>query len=85
MKTYGIEFARSAAKELKKLDRSAGKAVMSAIYRLASNPRPAAAKKLVGRPEWRLRVGDYRVIYDIYDSKLVILVLKVAHRRDVYR
>lgn len=62
MKIYEIEFAKSAAKEIKKLDSVHAKQIMKAIYGLARNPHPASAKKLVGRSEWRLRVGDYRVI-----------------------
>lgn len=85
MKTYAIEFTKSAAKELKKLDVSQSRNIAKAIYALAKNPRPNGVKKMVGQPVWRLRVGDYRVIYEIYDDKVVVVVLKVAHRREVYR
>jgi mRNA interferase RelE/StbE len=53
---------------------------------LAENPRPAGAKKLKGSSElWRVRAGDYRVIYSIHDDVLLILVVKIGHRGDVYR
>ncbi|MDX2055276.1 MAG: type II toxin-antitoxin system RelE/ParE family toxin [Polyangiaceae bacterium] len=52
---------------------------------LADEPRPSGAKKLVESDYWRVRVGDYRVVYSIEDSVLVILVIRVGHRRDVYR
>lgn len=85
MKIYAIEVTRSAAQELRKLAKVEGKLIAKAIYGLASNPRPTGVKKLVGQKVWRLRVGDYRVIYEIYDSRVLIVVLKVAHRREVYR
>lgn len=85
MKTYAIEVTRSARKELRKLEKGEGKLIAKAIYSLASNPRPAGVKKLVGQKAWRLRVSDYRVIYEIYDSKVLVIILKVAHRREVYR
>lgn len=85
MKIYAIEVTRSAAKELRKLEKGEGKLIAKAIYGLASNPRPTGVKKLVGQKAWRLRVSDYRVIYEIYDSKVLVIILKVAHRREVYR
>lgn len=85
MKIYEIEVTKSAAKELRKLDRAEGKLIAKAIYGLASNPRPVGVKKLVDQKAWRLRVRDYRVIYEIHDRKVLIIVLKVAHRREVYR
>ncbi len=85
MKIYEIEFAKSAAKELQKLEKAEGKTIAKAIYGLANNPRPVGVKKLVGQKVWRLRVGDYRVIYEVHDSKVLVIILKVAHRREVYR
>ena len=59
-------------------------ALKSAIYRLAENPRLAGCKKLKGREGYRIRVGDYRVIYDIYDSRLVVEVIALGHRKNIY-
>lgn len=85
MTTYNIEFVKSAAKELKKLDPATAKIILKGVLRLSADPRPSAATKLVGEPSWRLRIGDYRVIYDIQDDVVLVLILKIAHRREVYR
>ncbi len=55
------------------------------IDALADDPRPPSATKLVGSEYWRVRVGDYRVVYDIHDDELIVLVVRIAHRREVYR
>ncbi|HWZ21443.1 MAG TPA: type II toxin-antitoxin system RelE/ParE family toxin [Cytophagaceae bacterium] len=54
------------------------------IYALAKNPRPSGCKKLKGRDGYRIRVADYRIIYDIYDSTLVVDVVDLGHRKDIY-
>jgi mRNA interferase RelE/StbE len=60
--------------------------IRARVDALATNPRPAGAKKLKSRDElWRIRVGDYRIVYEIRDRVLLVLVLRVAHRREVYR
>jgi mRNA interferase RelE/StbE len=83
---YRIEVAPSAARQLRKLDPTARRRVQAAIELLAEGPRPPAATMLIGSGgAWRVRVGDYRVIYDIEDGLLLILVLAVGHRRDIYR
>lgn len=83
---YRIEFAPAAARQLRKLDPQARRRIQAAVELLANDPRPAGAKKLVGgEGEWRVRTGDYRVVYEIKTDALVVLVLAVAHRRDVYR
>ena len=61
------------------------KAITEAIERLADTPRPAKAEKLAGRPEWRIRVGDYRILYLIDDRNKRITITAIGHRRDVYR
>ena len=71
-------------RDLRKLERDVQRLVVEAVERLTTNPRPPGSKKLVGRDGWRLRVRDYRVLYDIYDDQLVIWVVHVGHRRDVY-
>lgn len=83
---YAINYVPSAAKSIRKLDRPAARRVLAAIDSLADDPRPLGCIQLKGGGgAFRIRVGDYRIIYDIYDEELVILVLKVGHRREVYR
>ncbi len=83
---YRIEFAPSAAREFQKLPHDIRARIERKIDTLASNPRPSGAKKLQASADrWRIRIDDYRVIYDIHDDVLRILVLKVGHRQDVYR
>ncbi|MEY3213780.1 MAG: hypothetical protein RIT28_4261 [Pseudomonadota bacterium] len=79
-----IEWDPRAVKELRKLERDIQRAIVEAVERLAVNPRPSGCKKLVGRDGWRLRVRDYRVLYDVYDDRLVVIVVQVGHRRDIY-
>jgi mRNA interferase RelE/StbE len=84
--TYTVQWARKTLKQLEKLDRTAQKKIVLAVTKLAGNPRPRGVKSLVTRPgEYRLRVGDYRVVYEIHDDRLVVLVVAVAHRREIYR
>lgn len=83
--TYRIEMKPVARKALRDLARDVLARVDAAILDLAENPRPPGCKKLAGRDAWRIRIGDYRVIYEIHDGKLVIIVLELGHRRDVYR
>ena len=83
---FSIELAPSVSRALKKLDPQVQKRIGKAIDALRGNPLPAGVKKLNDPVElWRIRVGDYRVIYKIEEHKLVIVVVKVAHRREVYR
>lgn len=84
--TYRIELSPAAARQLRRLDPSARRRVQAAIELLAQEPRPSGAKKLVGGAgEWRVRTGDYRIVYEIDDGVLLILVLAVGHRREIYR
>jgi len=84
--TYRIEVAPGAVRQLRKLDPVARMRVQAAIELLAANPRPPGAAKLVGGDgEWRVRTGDYRVVYEIHDDRLLVLVVALGHRRDVYR
>ena len=83
--SYRIEVAPAAVRQLRKLDRVAQRRVQAAIELLASEPRPSGAKKLVGGDgEWRVRTGDYRIVYEIHDNVLLVLVVAVGHRRDIY-
>ncbi len=84
--TYRITFAPSAARQLRKLDPQVRRRVQAAVELLANEPRPPAAIRLVGGSgEWRVRTGDYRIVYEIQDAQLLVLVLRVGHRREVYR
>ena len=83
---YAIEFAPSAKRELHKLPRDLQLKLNQRIDSLSIEPRPRGSKKLKGATElWRIRVGDYRVVYEVRDKILVVLVVRVAHRREVYR
>jgi mRNA interferase RelE/StbE len=83
--TYSISILRRAQKSLGKLPRSNYEKVRDAIANLADNPRPIGCKKLTGRSAWRIRVGVYRVIYEIEDRQLIVTVIDIGHRRDIYR
>jgi len=84
--TYRIEVAPGAIRQLRKLEPSARRRVQAAIELLAEQPRPSGAKKLVGGDgEWRVRTGDYRVVYEVHDDVLLVLVVAIGHRRDIYQ
>lgn len=83
--TYRVQFKRSAEKTLAKLPRSIASRLFAAAMSLADDPRPAGAKKLVGSTDWRIRVGDYRIVYTIEDDVLVVEVVNLGHHRDIYR
>jgi mRNA interferase RelE/StbE len=86
MDSFRIEFARSATKDLRAIDRQWIPRIISAIDGLADDPMPTGCKKLVGSDHtYRIRVGDYRIVYDIHSAKLVVSVIRIRHRRDVYR
>jgi mRNA interferase RelE/StbE len=83
--TYRVEVAPAALRQLRKLDRAAQRRVQAAIELLATEPRPSGAKKLVGgNGEWRVRTGDYRVVYEVHDNVMLILAVAVGHRRGIY-
>lgn len=84
--SYRIEVAPAARRELRKLDPQARRRVQAALELLAGSPRPPAAKPLVNAGgAWRIRTGSYRIVYEIHDDRILVLVLRIAHRRDVYR
>lgn len=85
MKTYKIEFRPTAKKQLEDLDRSVLTRVLGAIELLRTDPVPPNARRLKGRSDYRLRVGDYRLIYKFNAGKLTILLIAIGRRRDVYR
>ena len=83
--TYEVRLTPAAVRQLRKLDPPGRRRVQAAIDLLAEDPRPPGARQLVGGAgEWRVRTGDFRIIYDIRDEELIVLVVKVGHRRDVY-
>jgi len=82
---YKLEFKKSALKDLKKITPAEAKKIILKIKGLATEPRPFNCIKLTNEEKYRIRVGDYRVLYEIIDDILVINVVKVKHRREVYR
>ena len=83
--TYTVELRPAAVRQLRKFDPQVRRRIEGAIALLAEDPRPPAAKRLVGGDgRWRVRTGDYRIIYLIEDRLLTVLVLDVGHRREVY-
>ncbi len=85
MSTYRIEFRPAALRELRKIDRSMQPRIQGAIALLAQDPRPPASRPLRGREGYRLRVGDYRIIYTIDNGVLLIVIVTIGHRRNVYQ
>ncbi len=83
--SYGVLILPRAQKELADLPPDAYPAVRDAVRSLAQDPRPSGCRKLTGREGWRIRVGDYRVVYEVDDKMQTVTVLHVGHRRDVYR
>jgi mRNA interferase RelE/StbE len=84
--TYRVEFTSAAARQVKKLPRPARDRLLASIESLSNDPRPPGSTKLVGEETaWRLRIGDYRVVYDIVDDVLTVLIVRVGHRGEIYR
>ncbi len=85
MAGYSVRLTKKAAKQLDKLSDQIASPILDAITQLASNPRPQGHKKLKGRNAYRIRQGNYRVIYEIIDQQLIITIIAIGHRKDVYR
>lgn len=86
MPTYEIVFARSARRELQDLPHIIAERILAKIDLLASNPRPSGCKKLRGHSNlWRIRVGDYRIVYSVNDNNQVVDVSIIRHRNEAYR
>jgi mRNA interferase RelE/StbE len=86
MSQYQIEIKKTAKKELAQLPRLIAEKIAAAIKTLADNPRPDGCKKLKGAESvYRIRINDYRVVYSIVDQYLIIQVIKIGHRKDVYQ
>jgi len=84
-RTYRIEFVPSALKAFEALPRDLQRRLGARIDALGLDPRPRGAKKLQGETRYRIRLADYRVVYEVRDDVLLVLVVRIAHRRDVYR
>lgn len=85
MASYSIEWKSSAAKELKKLPKPIISKIVHAVGSLATEPRPAGVRKLTDTGNtYRIRIGEYRVVYNVFDRRLIIEILRVRHRREAY-
>jgi mRNA interferase RelE/StbE len=82
--SYRVELTEAAAAQLRKIDTATRRRISARLVVLADHPRPAQAKPLVGRPGMRIRVGDYRVTYEVHEEVLLIVVLEIGHRPTVY-
>lgn len=87
MTKYTIRIAPKAQRDFKKLDQKVRKRVTEVIKSLATNRTPQQFKPLMGHDiaQFRLRIGDWRVLYDVYDDNRVVLILRIGHRKDIYR
>lgn len=82
---YTVRITPVARRQIKDLERTVQERIIKCLEKLGTNPRPQGVKKLSGAESlYRVRVGDYRIIYEIQDKALVVLVVKVAHRREAY-
>ena len=84
MASYSIEIKRSAARELAELPKQDRLRVIARIEQLAHDPRPSGSEKLSGQERYRVRQGDYRILYEIHDHVLLVMVVRIGHRREVY-
>jgi mRNA interferase RelE/StbE len=85
MPKYKITISKTAQKQLDKLPDKIAELLIDAIADLADDPRPSGCKKLKGRDGYRIRKGDYRIIYDIFDNILLIDIITVGNRKDIYK
>jgi len=85
MASYELLFRKSVAKDLRALPKADVKRLMQRIRALADDPRPDGCEKLSGQERYRVRQGVYRIIYEIEDARLIVLIVRVGHRREAYR
>lgn len=85
MASYKLVFKRSVAKDLRRIPEQDVRRILEKIDSLAGNPRPAGCEKLSGQERYRVRRGLYRILYEIRDDELIVMVVKVGHRREIYR
>ena len=81
---YTLDFTKQALKDLEKINEPFYSGIKQAIINLTENPRPFGYRKLKGRVGYRIRIGDYRVIYEIFDDVLVIEIVALGHRKEIY-
>ncbi len=84
MPNYTIVLSKKAQKQLDKLPNRIVEPILTAISSLEENPRPNGYKKLKGREAYRIRTGDYRIIYSVFDDELIVDVITLGHRKDIY-
>jgi mRNA interferase RelE/StbE len=82
---YTVELLPAAVRQLRRLPAATRARIVARLAELETNPRPPGAVKLANEELWRIRVGDYRIIYEIHDDRLLVLVVRIGHRKDVYR
>lgn len=82
---YNILIEKSALKALENIPNPFQRRIIDSIKDLENNHRPISSKKLSGRKAWRIRIGNYRVIYEINDDELIIFIIALGHRKDIYR
>ncbi len=85
MASYRLSFKSSVARDLRSIPNQDVVKILARIEALAGNPRPPGCEKLSGLPRYRVRQGVYRIVYEIQDDVLLVLVVKIGHRKDVYR
>ncbi len=85
MTKFRLSFKASVAKDLRQIPKHDVQSILQRIERLADDPRPSGSEKLSGQERYRVRQGTYRIIYEIREQELVVMVVKIGHRRDVYR
>ncbi len=85
MEKYLINLTKHASKQLDKLPIAVAELLSKSLYKLSDNPRPNGYKKLKGREGYRIRIGNYRIIYTIEDNILTIVIIDIGHRKDIYR
>jgi len=84
MPNYTAVLSKKAQKQLDKLSDTIAQPIIEAIIELEENPRPSGYKKLKGRDGYRIRTGNYRIIYDIFDTDLIVDIITLGHRKDIY-
>ena len=85
MASYSLFIKRSAAKEIEAVPKPDRRRIVAKIKSLSSDPRPPGCEQLSGHDQYRIRQGNYRILYEIHDLDLIVVVVKVGHRREVYR
>ena len=85
MGRYTVRLSKSANRTLNSFDSTLQRRIVQRLDQFGENPQPSGSKKLAGADLWRTRVGDYRIVYSIEDQVLTVLVIRIGHRREVYR